>query len=70
MILLGKVAGDFLINLTVLLAGLPVLCGLLLVGGVSVSEIVSVHLILLGTCGSSQRSVCWPQYSCRGDSRS
>lgn len=47
-ILGGKVAGDYLAVLTVLVAGLPVLCFVQLFGGISFSEILATHLILAG----------------------
>ena len=47
-ILFGKAIGDFVSICAVLAAGAPVFCLLLVLGGVTFSEIVSVHLILLG----------------------
>jgi len=47
-LLFGKVMGDFIGILAVLAAGVPFFCFFLVLGGVTLSELISVHLILLG----------------------
>jgi ABC-type transport system involved in multi-copper enzyme maturation permease subunit len=47
-ILLGKAMGSFLAILALLAAGVPVICYLLVFGGVTPGEVLSTHIILCG----------------------